>query len=383
MATFLKQAREVARRCRRLAACTETPGVIARTFLSAPMHEVHDLVGAWMAEAGMRVRVDAVGNIRGVYGEGPRVMIGSHLDTVPNAGAFDGILGVMMGIALVERRPPCSVEVVGFSDEEGVRFGLPFIGSRALVAASVFHHGITDAIRAFGIDPRGDASLGSDVRGYLEFHIEQGPVLEKKRLPLGVVEAIVGQSRYSVRFQGEANHAGTTPMKLRRDALAAAAEWIGFVEKTARAEPGLVATVGQLKVYPDAVNVIPGAVVASLDIRHADDRVRARAVQHILNYAVKKGGCGEERSNQAATAMNSAMVRALCAAVKASGHRVHRMVSGAGHDAMILASKIPSAMLFLRSPGGISHHPDESVQAEDVAAALAVGERFLADWRVA
>jgi len=275
------------------------------------------------------------------------------------------------------------VEVVGFSDEEGVRFGLPFIGSRALVAASVFHHGITDAIRAFGIDPRGDASLGSDVRGYLEFHIEQGPVLEKKRLPLGVVEAIVGQSRYSVRFQGEANHAGTTPMKLRRDALAAAAEWIGFVEKTARAEPGLVATVGQLKVYPDAVNVIPGAVVASLDIRHADDRVRARAVQHILNYAVKKGGCGEERSNQAATAMNSAMVRALCAAVKASGHRVHRMVSGAGHDAMILASKIPSAMLFLRSPGGISHHPDESVQAEDVAAALAVGERFLADWRVA
>ncbi|SPE43013.1 Amidase, hydantoinase/carbamoylase family (fragment) [Candidatus Sulfopaludibacter sp. SbA3] len=172
-------------------------------------------------------------------------------------------------------------------------------------------------------------------------------------------------------------------MKLRRDALAAAAEWIGFVEKTARAEPGLVATVGQLKVYPDAVNVIPGAVVASLDIRHADDRVRARAVQHILNYAVKKGGCGEERSNQAATAMNSAMVRALCAAVKASGHRVHRMVSGAGHDAMILASKIPSAMLFLRSPGGISHHPDESVQAEDVAAALAVGERFLADWRVA
>ncbi|SPE43014.1 hypothetical protein SBA3_770005 [Candidatus Sulfopaludibacter sp. SbA3] len=148
MATFLKQAREVARRCRRLAACTETPGVIARTFLSAPMHEVHDLVGAWMAEAGMRVRVDAVGNIRGVYGEGPRVMIGSHLDTVPNAGAFDGILGVMMGIALVERRPPCSVEVVGFSDEEGVRFGLPFIGSRALVAASVFHHGITDAIQS-------------------------------------------------------------------------------------------------------------------------------------------------------------------------------------------------------------------------------------------
>ena len=216
------------------------------------------------------------------------------------------------------------------------------------------------------------------MRAYLEFHIEQGPVLDRKNLPLGVVEAIAGQSRFEVRFAGEANHAGTTPMKMREDALVAAAEWIALVRRTALAEPGLVATVGQLRVYPGAVNVIPGAVVASLDIRHADDRVRERAARQIL----KSVEC-EERSNEPATPMDPAMVQALCAAVEATGNRFERIVSGAGHDAMILAAKVPAAMLFLRSPGGISHHPDETVRAEDVAAALAVGAKFLDDWRPA
>jgi allantoate deiminase len=385
MATFLQQARDVVRRCRKLAGCTEEPGRITRTFLSAPMHEVHRLVREWMEHAGMRVNVDAAGNIHGIYGCGPRLMIGSHLDTVPNAGAFDGILGVMIGIALAEHRPPCPIEVVGFSDEEGVRFGVPFIGSRALAGKPVYNHALHDAIRAFGLDPRhmAGASLDRDVRGYLEFHIEQGPVLDRKNLPLGVVEALVGQSRYTVNFQGEANHAGTTPMKLRQDALAAAAAWIGFVQKTAREEPGLVATVGQLQVYPGAVNVIPGAVAASLDIRHADDRVRARAVRRMLRFAVNQHAHCEERSNQPATPMDPALVAALCGAVKATGHKVHRMVSGAGHDAMILAPLVPAAMLFLRSPDGISHHPDESIVPGDVAAALAVGQRFLTDWRPA
>ena len=376
MRTFLQQAREVVRRCRRLAACTEKPGEITRTFLSAPMHEVHRLVRAWMEDAGMTVRVDGAGNIRGTYGAGPRLMIGSHLDTVPNAGAFDGILGVMIGIALVERHPPCALEVAGFSEEEGVRFGVPFIGSRAVVGAPVRTPAVAAAIRDFGIDPKSEAKIGRDVRAYLEFHIEQGPVLDRKNLPLGVVDAIAGQSRYEVRFAGEANHAGTTPMKMRNDALVAAAGWIGLVRSTALAEPGLVATVGQLRVYPGAVNVIPGAVVASLDIRHADDRVGARAARRML-----KGVECEERSNQPATPMDPAMVQALCTAVRATGNRVHRMVSGAGHDAMILAAKVPAAMLFLRSPGGVSHHPDETVRVEDVAAALAVGAEVLDDWR--
>ena len=377
MATFLQQARETVRRCRQLAACTEEPGRITRTFLSAPMHEVHRLVRSWMQDAGMCVTVDAAGNRRGVYGEGPRLMIGSHLDTVPNAGAFDGILGVIMGIALVERRPPCSVEVVGFSEEEGVRFGVPFIGSRALVGRPVKSRDVLAAIRAFGLEPGPVAA--PHVKGYLEFHIEQGPVLERKNLPVGVVTAIVGQSRYSVEFTGRANHAGTTPMKLRKDALTAAGAWITFVEKTARSVPGLVATVGQLEVHPGAVNVIPGAVRASLDMRHADDHIRERAVRRMLSFAARKGGRAEERSNQPATAMDARMVQALSDA----GRRLPRMTSGAGHDAMIVASRFPAAMLFVRSPGGISHHPDETVRVEDVAAALEIGERFLARWRPA
>jgi allantoate deiminase len=373
MASFLQQAREVVRRCRRLAQCTEHPGRITRTFLSPPMREVHALVRGWMEEAGMRVAFDGVGNIRGVYGNGPRLMIGSHLDTVPDAGAFDGILGVMIGIALVARRPPCSVEVVGFSEEEGVRFGVPFIGSRALVGRPVKALAVREAIRTFGL--AGKAALGREVKAYLEFHIEQGPVLDRKNLPLGVVDAIVGQARYAVHFEGRANHAGTTPMNMRRDALAAAAEWVGLVRKTALATPGLVATVGQLRVEPGAANVIPGFVQASLDIRHADDRVREWAAQQLL-----RGTQWEERSRQSAVPMDSG---ALAATVTAAGYRVHRMASGAGHDAMILAEKVPSAMLFLRSPGGISHHPDESVRVEDVAAALEVGAGYLDTWRPA
>src|SRR5581483_3902354 len=167
MASFLQQAREVVARCRRLAECTEEPGRITRTFLSPPMHDVHRLTREWMEAAGMSVRVDGAGNIRGRYGEGPRLLIASHLDTVPNAGAFDGILGVMIGIALVERRPPCAIEVVGFSDEEGVRFGVPFIGSRAMAGDPVERPEIAAALREFGAT--GDASLSADVRAYLEF----------------------------------------------------------------------------------------------------------------------------------------------------------------------------------------------------------------------
>jgi allantoate deiminase len=384
MASLVQQTGTILRRCRALAACTEEPGHITRTFLSGPMHEVHLLVRGWMEAAGMRVRVDGAGNIRGVYGEGPRLMIASHLDTVPHAGAFDGILGVVMGIALVERRPPCAVEVVGFSEEEGVRFGVPFIGSRALVGDPVKSADVLAAIRAFGLKP-GAARLDSTVRGYLEFHIEQGPVLEQRNLAVGVVEAIVGQSRYGVTFHGQANHAGTTPMKMRRDALAAAAEWISLVERTARRVAGLVATVGQMEVLPGAVNVIPGTVRATLDVRHADDETRRQSARRMLQFASRAGVRfeWERRSEQPATPMDAAMVSTLCSAVKAAGRRVHRMASGAGHDAMILARKVPSAMLFLRSPGGISHHPDESVLGEDVAAALTVGERFCADWRPA
>src|SRR5215467_6927793 len=236
-------AHDVISLCRKLAGFTEEPGHITRTFLSPPMRDVHRELGGRMEQLGMSVSVDAAGNLRGLYPArtpaAPRVIIASHLDTVPHAGAFDGILGVVMGLAIVDAlaslRMPFAIEVIGFSEEEGVRFGVPFIGSRALAGTleetllnlrDRQDVSVADAIRAFGLDPARlpEAKLADNTLGYLEFHIEQGPVLESLNYPLGVVEAIVGQSRLTLSFTGKAGHAGTTSMKLRHDALAGAAE---------------------------------------------------------------------------------------------------------------------------------------------------------------
>jgi allantoate deiminase len=365
--------------CRDLARMTEEPGRTTRRFLSTPMRDVHNYLSVWMQSLGMRVGIDAAGNIRGLLGdpEKPRLIVGSHLDTVPDAGAFDGILGVVLGIALAETKPGLPLEVIGFSEEEGVRFGKPFIGSRALVGDTDWGDAaIDDAIRAYGLDPAQlpAARYAPVTMGYLEFHIEQGPVLERLNLPLGVVDAIVGQSRYSLTFEGRASHAGTTPMALRQDALVVAARWIGEVERYAVQHEGMVATVGSLHVSPNAGNVIPGEVRASLDIRHAHDTTRRHAATHLLSRA---GARHKQLLDQNAVSMDEGMTAALAIAVESAGFKVHRMTSGAGHDAMVVAPHVPSAMLFLRSPGGISHHPDETVLPDDVDAALNVGSAFL------
>jgi allantoate deiminase len=392
-------AHNVIARCRALAEFTEEPGCIKRTFLSAPMRDVQQRVSGWMTAAGMSVAVDAAGNIRGLRRGGRRrFYLGSHLDTVPRAGAFDGVLGVVLAIALAEslgdRRLPFDMEVVGFSEEEGVRFAAPFIGSRALAGTideallsrrDADGVSIREAIRNFGLDPAriAEACAVPDAIGYLECHIEQGPVLESVQAPLGVVEAIAGQSRLDVIFTGAANHAGTTPMHSRRDALAGAAEWIGAVEREACATSGLVATVGRVETSPGAGNVIPGMCRVSLDVRHAVDAVRRGAVLRLLGCAGTIAGrrglsiSSEQRLDQPAVAMDAALTAMLERAVVRSGYPVHRLISGAGHDSMILASKMPVAMLFVRSPGGISHHPDESVLPGDVAAALTVGKAFV------
>ncbi|HZI56912.1 MAG TPA: allantoate amidohydrolase [Verrucomicrobiae bacterium] len=395
-------AQQVIALCRKLAGFTEEPGHITRTFLSPPMHQVHAELRSRMEALGMAVSIDAVGNLRGYYSAksntAPRLVIGSHLDTVPRAGAFDGVLGVVIGIALIEalqgRRLPLGLEIVGFSEEEGVRFAFPFIGSRALAGTldttalqrrDADGRSIADAIHAFGLDPAHlpAAKLAKETVSYLEFHIEQGPVLESLDYPLGIVEHIAGQSRATIHFTGKAGHAGTTPMDQRHDALAAAAQWIALVEGEAGRIPGLVATVGRLEIDPNASNVIAGSVRASLDVRHAQDQVRHQAVDrlfHIVKQLANDRGLGVEwtqQLDQPAVAMNPAMTKKLSNAVKAAGYPVHSMVSGAGHDAMILAERVPAAMLFLRSPGGISHHPDETVLAADVASALTAGLNFI------
>jgi allantoate deiminase len=366
------------------------------------MREVHLEIARWLEPLGATIGIDAAGNFRATYAanetSASRLLIGSHLDTVPNAGCFDGILGVVLAVAVLEalegRRLPYAIEIVGFSEEEGVRFGVPFLGSRALVrrldddllnrqdASGI---SVRKAIQNFGLDPNkmGDAALPADACAYLEFHIEQGPVLESLGLPLAVVEAIAGQTRSVAVFTGRANHAGTTPMHLRFDAVAAAAEWITAVERVAQQTPGLVATVGSVETKPGATNVIAGEARVSLDVRHHDNRVRVRAAEQIwLEAAQIAGRRGLKVSqtqglNQPSVAMDPFLSDQLEESLSKVGCKPHRMVSGAGHDAMILAEKIPSGMIFLRTPGGVSHEPAESVAAEDVAKAIECGLHFL------
>ncbi|HXP87696.1 MAG TPA: allantoate amidohydrolase [Bryobacteraceae bacterium] len=404
MRPYLAQAEHAMEWCRKLAAMSEEPGVTTRTFLSAPMHEVHAALGAWMERLGMRANVDAAGNLRAVYagagGDARRLVIGSHLDTVPRAGAFDGVLGVVLGLELIEalagRRLPFAIEVIGFSEEEGVRFGVPFIGSRALLGSvdpellarrDLSGVSVRDAIRAFGLDPAriSEAALGDGAFAYFELHIEQGPVLDSLDQPVGIVAAIAGQSRIDVVFEGESNHAGATPMKLRRDALAGAAEWISSVEREAYGNDGLVATVGRLAVEPGATNIIPGTARLSLDVRHAEDDVRVQAVRDLMGVAREVAArrglrvSFDDQFDQTATPMSPGLVEKLERAVAAAGYPVQKMVSGPGHDAMILAGVTDVAMLFVRSPGGVSHSPQEAVLAPDVAAAIDVGLRFLSE----
>ena len=405
--TSLEQAREVIRWCRQLAKLSEDPDNTTRTFLCKPMRDVHTALAAWMARVGMSVRVDAIGNIRGVYPPRvppvpgavmPRLFIGSHLDTVPNAGAFDGVLGVVLGVALIEmvgeRRFPFAIEVVGFSDEEGVRFGVPFLGSRALAGTfdpalldrtDVTGCSLRDAVRRFGLDPNRipDAQAAASALGYLEFHIEQGPILETLDRSLAVVDVISGQTRAELTFEGAAGHAGTTPMSMRKDALACAAAWITEVEREAVATPGLVATVGRIAIDPSAANVVPGRAVLTLDVRHSDDSIRTAAVERLSNAAEETAGrrglkmVWEQRVDQPSVAMDADIVMMLEHAIEGPGVTAHRMSSGAGHDAMIVAATMPAGLLFLRCEGGISHHPAENVREEDVAEALNAGLRFL------
>ena len=394
---YSPRAERVIARCRELASVTDVPGETTRLFLSPATRDAHTLVGWWMRQAGCEVRVDDVGNLRALRRsfdpDAPTLLLFSHLDTVPNAGAFDGPLGVLLGLAAVEELAgeplPFHIEVVAFSEEEGVRFGFPFLSSLAATGALTADlllrrdaQGVSveEALKSFGLQPtriNDSCALRPNTRAAIEVHIEQGPVLEESDVALGIVESIIGQSRLELTFSGQANHAGTTPMPLRRDALTAAAEWVVEVERFALGYKQLVATVGRLEASPNAVNVIPGDVRVSLDVRHPSDESRHAAVARLLTRAEQIATQRDIRirakllSEQATVPLSAPLAEGLEAAAEFSGYPAMRMFSGAGHDAMILAPFVPTTMLFVGTPGGLSHHPDEDVREEDVEAALA------------
>jgi len=392
-------------RCDELAACSEETDRITRPYGSAALVAAMEQVARWMELAGMAPRRDAIGNLRGRYGgsdpNAPALLLGSHLDSVRDAGRYDGPLGVLVATATVERlhrarrRLPFPIEIAAFADEEGLRFQTAYLGSKAV--AGTFDHALLDRCDASGISLRqailafggdADAIPGAALRpgeafAYVETHIEQGPHLESVGLPLGVVTAIAGQTRVVLAFRGEAGHAGTVDMTLRRDPLPAAAEFILAGERMARETPGLVATVGQVDVAPGASNVIPGLVTLSLDVRHPDDAVRREAVcalEHDAREIASRRRLGVEWrvvQEQCAVPCDPSLSSSLERAIAAAGLPVERLASGAGHDAVVMSAVVPVAMLFVRCKGGVSHNPAESVQAPDAAAAIDALDRLL------
>jgi allantoate deiminase len=401
----------ILQRCDALARHSELPGGLTRVFLSPQSRAANEAVLGWMREAGMQARLDAIGNVVGRFeGERPGLpclMLGSHLDTVRDAGKYDGMLGVISAIECVDllhkqkARLPFAIEVVGFGDEEGVRFGTTMLGSRAIAgtlapreleAKDAQGVSIAEALRGFGLDPAriGEARRQKgQVLAYAELHIEQGPVLESEGLPVGVVTAINGFSRLRVTLSGTAGHAGTVPMNLRRDALAAAAQCVLAVEEIAKSDPDLVGTVGRIEASPGAINVIPGRVMFTVDVRAPKDELRLAAVASISREVEKLAraraiDCGIEKLQELGVATCAPWLMAqMDRAVAAEGVRLRRLPSGAGHDGMALRHLAAIAMLFVRCKDGISHNPAESILQEDAAVAARVLLRFMQNFQPA
>ena len=397
----MQQANRAIERCHKLSAISEMNDGILRQYLTPEHKRCNQLVSEWMTAAGMNTWQDEVGNQWGRLASNntnaKRLIIGSHLDTVPNAGAFDGILGVMLAIELAELVNdnaldlPFHIDVVGFCDEEGTRFATTLIGSKALAGAFDLNwlkltdsNGISmqQAMLDFGLDPQQahKAALAPEsILSYWETHIEQGPVLESQQQALGVVTAIAGAKRAMITYTGQSGHAGTTPMHLRQDSLTAAAELITTIERLAKdGKNGEVATVGFINAKPGATNVIAGQTVMSLDARAQDDKQLEQLLEQIHNnaqhIAQQRGLQLQWQWTHAAPAVkcDAQIQKILQLACNENGEQSPKLPSGAGHDAMAMATICPVGMLFIRSPKGISHHPSESVIATDVAKAVTV-----------
>lgn len=398
--TDLSLGRRVMAMVEDLARHTDEPGRLTRLYLSPAHRAAADATLDFMRAAGLSAHIDAlgsvVGRLEGADPSAPALLIGSHIDSVVDAGRYDGNLGVVLGIVVAEAlrsegvAPSCPIEIVAFGDEENVRFPTNLSTSYALAGRydpawldgkDADGIALRDALVQFGGDPLGIASIARDparYRGYLEVHIEQGPQLEARDLPVGIVSAINGITRARAHVIGEAGHAGTVPMTMRRDALAAVAEMIGIVERASSTRTDTVATVGVAQVQPGAINVIPARVDFTLDARSPDDAVRHAMVQDIVREceaAAQRRGVSfsiEPFMDSPATPMDRNLMARLEDAVKSIGVEPMMLASGAGHDAVAMANLCPSAMLFVRCKGGISHNPAESITVEDADAAARV-----------
>ncbi len=400
----------IVRRIDQLATISEDVDKLTRIFLSREHRAAADLILAWMRDAGMRAHLDAIGNVCGRYeGERPGLpclMLGSHYDTVRDAGKWDGPLGVITAIACVAdlnrrgKRLPFAIEVVGFADEEGVRFASTLLGSRAVagtfdqnVLAACDRDGVAmrEALTRFGLDPDGIGAAArerTELLAYVELHIEQGPVLEAQNLPVGVVTAIAGATRLAARLSGTAGHAGTVPMALRRDALTGAAECIGAIEQLCRSdENGLVGTVGSIQAMPGASNVIPGEASFTIDMRAPTDAHRQRAVAEIVRQVEtiakrRKLSLHIDVTHENRTAPCAPWLKQQIAeSIAAENHRVFELPSGAGHDGMAMIEIADVGMIFVRCRGGISHNPAEHVDLADVDAGARVLLKLIENFR--
>ena len=400
---FEAAARSVMARCDAIAQLTEEPGVVTRTYLSDAMYNLHTMMRTWMRDAGLTVRMDAAANIfghhRGKSFLSKTFLLGSHLDTVRNAGKYDGVLGVLAAIAVIQLLDDhvfdFGIDVVGFADTEGVRFGRPHLGSMALTGALDRNwlelkdrQGTTleEAIYNFGLRPEElpfAARRRESLAGCVELHVEQGPVLDQHNAPVGVVTAVSGLTRIDLRIVGQAGHAGVLPMNARKDALAGAADAILAVEACGQKMPGLVATVGEIRCVPNMSSVVPAEVSLVVDIRHEANAARIHAAEGILaaiQQMVRQRGLGLEllsRDETPAMPLDMDLTGRLIDVIAATGNPVRKLPSGASHDASVMAGFTPTAMLLIRTPGGAGHSPDERVKVEDVAVAIRVLYEFL------
>lgn len=403
---YLQRANAVLSRIHELACISEDTHCVTRTFGSSAFISGCSKVLSWMQEAGLQARIDNIGNVRGRWSSDQpnarTLVIASHIDTVKNAGKFDGPLGVIMGLDLIRHLQqerinlPFNIELIAFSDEEGVRFHTTYLGSTAVTGKfnislleKTDSAGITlrEAIKTIGGNAEhlsADAIPPEEWLGYFEIHIEQGPVLYEQNIPVAVVQGIAGQQRIRVTFHGMSGHAGTVPMEMRKDALCAAAEFILAAERFGlQYNDSLVATVGTLDIKNAASNVIPGEVTCTLDIRSTDKVLLKKVRRSLKDIAAQI--CAERQltadwdviQKTKPVECDTALSHLLAQSITAAGYNVKDLVSGAGHDAVVVAAVAPVCMLFVRCYKGISHHPEENVEVGDIAAAIKVSDHFI------